>query len=157
MDRKEIEEIISDYRLFKREIERLNDLIYGIAGVPSKGRGGLTAQYGEEAAMPKGSGGISQSELDRLDSRERKLLKRMQAYQDKVDFVEAGEEYIEGPLHQIVYSCMMEGLSYRAIGKHAGVSREQVRRLRDEVISQMCQNGHLCRNWQYLKYQKQSV
>ncbi|SES02853.1 hypothetical protein [Salipaludibacillus aurantiacus] len=158
MTKKELEEMISDYRLYKREIERLNDLVYGIGvGLPSRFGNAGVAAYGVEATMPRGSSGISKSELDKLDKRERKLLYRIQGFQDKVEFVEAAEEMITDPVQQIVFSCMMEGLSYRAIGKHAGVSREQVRRLKDDVLCHLCQNDHLCQNWQYLKYQKQTV
>ena len=35
---------------------------------------------------------------------------------------------------------MMEGMSYRAIGLHLGISRETVRRMKDEIINQLCQN-----------------
>ncbi|MGJ9384268.1 sigma-70 family RNA polymerase sigma factor [Salipaludibacillus sp. CF4.18] len=156
MNRKEIEDIISAYRLMKREIDRLDDLIRGIGSGGSSGNNGV-APYGIEATMPRGSKGISQSELDQLDRRERKLLTRMRKYQDKVDFVESAEELLEDPMLQIVYSCMMEGLSYRAIGKHIAISREQVRRLRDDIINQLCQNNNLCQSWQYLNREKQLV
>lgn len=156
MTNQELEEMISDYRLFKREIDRLNDLIYGIACPPSKGSY-FVAGYGIESTMPKGSGGMSQSEFDKLDRREQKLIQRIQAYQDKVDFVESAEELITDPLQQIVYSCMMEGLSQRAIGNHAGISREQVRRIKNDVLCHLCQNDQLCQSWHYLKYQKQTV
>lgn len=157
MDHKELENIISDYKFMKREIKRLEELLWGIGGNSSAFKGNGVAQYGIEAAMPKGSGLISRAELDILDRREQKLLMRIDRYRNMIEFVESGEESLKEPVQQTVYSCMMEGMSYRAIGKHIGVSREQVRRLRDDVINHLCQNDHLCQNWQYLKYRKQTV
>lgn len=156
MDRKEIENLISDYQWMKREITRLDELLYGI-GSPGGGGNSGVAQYGIEATLPKGSGLISQVELDNLDRREKKLLQRIIHYKNKIELIELGEDLIEDPVQQVIYSCMMSGMSYRAIGKHVGVSREQVRRLRNDVIYHLCQNGHFCQSWRYLKYQKQSV
>lgn len=154
MDKKEIENIISDYHWMKREVARLIDLLYGLGGGGSTGGGGMTSQYGIEATLPKSSGLISKAELDEMDQRERKILDRMQKYKDIIELVEFGEEILDEPVQQVVYSCMMEGMSYRAIGKHVGVSREKVRQLRDDIISHLCQNCHFCQTWRYLKYKK---
>lgn len=37
---------------------------------------------------------------------------------------------------------MMEGMSYRAIGLHLGLSREKVRQMKDNIIDQLCQYCH---------------
>ncbi|MCT8138631.1 sigma-70 family RNA polymerase sigma factor [Anaerobacillus sp. CMMVII] len=157
MDHKELENVISDYQWLKREVARLEELLWGIGGVSGGSKSIGVAQYGIEAAMPKGSKGISKAELDKLDRREKKILTRIEKYKNMIEFVELGEESLEDPIQQTVYSCMMAGMSYRAIGKHVGVSREKVRQLRDEVINQLCQNCHFCHSWQYLKYKKQTV
>lgn len=157
IDPKEIENIIRDYHLMKREVVRLDELIRRIPAPVGKGGNDGVAQYGIEATLPKGSGLISKIELDQLDRRERKLLERLERYQSLIEFVEESEELVEDPVHQVIYSCMMEGMSYRAIGKHIGKSREQIRRLRDELMCHLCQSCHFCQNWRYLKYQKQAV
>lgn len=157
VDRKELENIISDYKWMKREIKRLEELLFGIGSNYGVFKGNGVAQYGIEAAMPKGSGLISKAELDHIDRRELNILMRMKKYKNMIEFVELGEESLEDPIEQTVYSCMMEGMSYRAIGMHVGVSREQVRRLRDNTINHLCQKSHLCQSWQYLKYKKQTV
>ncbi|MBU9711077.1 sigma-70 family RNA polymerase sigma factor [Evansella tamaricis] len=157
MDPKELENLISDYRWMKREVVRLDELVFRIGGTSGSERSFGVAQYGIEATMPKGSSIRSRAELDDLDNREKKLLKRLERYQSLIKFVEDVEDLIEEPKQQVIYSCMMEGLSYRAMGKHIGVSREQVRRIRDELINHLCQNCHLCQSWHYLKYQKQPV
>lgn len=156
MDPKEIENMISDYHWMKREVVRLDELLFRLGGYSGGGNNGV-AQYGIEASMPKGSRLKSRAELDNLDRRERKLLEKLERYKKTIDFVEQSEDYILEPMQQVIYSCMMEGMSYRAIGKHIGVSREKVRQLRDDMINHLCQNCHFCHNWRNLKYKKQLV
>ncbi|SFP18277.1 sigma-70 family RNA polymerase sigma factor [Salibacterium halotolerans] len=157
MNHKEIENLISDYSLMKREIIRLEELVHGIGGSASPSNDKLIAQYGLEAVMPKGSKEKSQIELKNLDRREQKLLKRIQVYQELIDFIEDAEELVNDTLQQMVYNCMMEGMSYRAIGKHLGISREKVRQTRDDLINHLCQNCQFCQSWRYLQYHKQYV
>lgn len=51
-------------------------------------------------------------------------------------------------MKRVVYDCMLEGISYRAISKHLGVSRNTVRELKEEIIDtiyqevQKGQKGH---------------
>ncbi|MCY9443217.1 sigma-70 family RNA polymerase sigma factor, partial [Bacillus spizizenii] len=44
--------------------------------------------------------------------------------------------------HKVIYDWMMDGMSYRAIGLHLGISRETVRKMKDELINQLCQDCH---------------
>lgn len=147
MHKEEIENIISDYQWKKREVERLKSTLK---------RGGVSlnesfvAPYGIEATMPKGSSIRSMAELEDMDEREKKLYIRMQRYQDQIDFVEMIEDYIEDDKQQAIYNCMLHGLSFRAISKHLGISREKVRQLKDETLNHISQNCHLSQTWQYL-------
>src|SRR3954451_9107043 len=59
-----ITELIRDYRMMKREIERLQRIIYGTIQ-PMRSWG--VALYGIEASMPRGSKGKSQAELRDMD------------------------------------------------------------------------------------------
>ncbi|WP_284386133.1 sigma-70 family RNA polymerase sigma factor, partial [Bacillus safensis] len=88
------------------------------------------AQYGIEATLPKGSKGKSQAELRDMDMREERLFKRLRKYEERVYAIEAAASKIEGEKNRVVYDCMMEGMSYRAIGLHLGLSREKVRQSR---------------------------
>ena len=129
-------------------------MIDDIGGTASAFNGNGVAQYGIEAAMPKGSGLISRAELDKMDRHERNIFMRMNKYRNMVEFVEVAEEYIEDPVKQVVYSCMMDGVSYRAIGKHVGYSKDKVRQIRDDILddlSQSSQFSHICN---YLKFWK---
>lgn len=155
MDHKELESLISDYKFFKREIKRLEESLYRLGGGFATKTSNGVAQYGIEATLPKSSGLISKAELDDLDKREQHILKRIMKYQTKVTFIECAEESLTDMTQQTLYSCMMEGMSYRAIGKHLGVSREQVRRLRNDLmchLCHLCQNDQLCHLWHDLKY-----
>ena len=67
----QVEEWIRDYKFMLREIARLNRILNKSECRKQK----LTATYGYEAAMPKGSKGISQAELNQLDRMEKRLLK----------------------------------------------------------------------------------
>ncbi len=62
----EIEEWIRDYKFMLREIKRLNRVLNKVDFIGGK----LTATYGEEAGMPRGSAGVSQAELRQMDRRE---------------------------------------------------------------------------------------
>ncbi len=74
--------------------------------------------------------------------REERLFKRLKYYEERVYAVELGAEKIKGEQHKVIYDCMMEGMSYRAIGLHLGISRETVRKMKDEFISHLCQDCH---------------
>ncbi|WP_102422595.1 sigma factor-like helix-turn-helix DNA-binding protein [Bacillus amyloliquefaciens] len=139
MDRKAIENLINSYHWMAKEIHRLQKVLYGSV-IPMKNWG--VAKYGLEAAMPKGSPGKSQAELRQMDIREDRLLRRLMYYEERVYAVELGAEKIKGEQHKVIYDCMMEGMSYRAIGLHLGISRETVRKMKDELISQLCQDCH---------------
>ena len=139
MNRKEIENLINSYHWMVKEVRRLQKVLYGSV-IPMKNWS--VAQYGLESAMPKGSPGKSQAELRQMDLREERLFKRLKDYEERVYAVELGAEKIKGEQHKVIYDCMMEGMSYRAIGLHLGISRETVRKMKDELISQLCQDCH---------------
>ncbi|MDU0070051.1 MULTISPECIES: sigma factor-like helix-turn-helix DNA-binding protein [Bacillus] len=151
MNKKEIEKLISSYHWMSKEVQRLQRVLYG-SDIPMRSWG--VAQYGLEAAMPKGSPGKSQAELKQMDLREERLFKRLEYFEERVYAIEAAARKIEGEQHKVIYDCMMEGISYRAIGLHLGISRETVRRMKDEIINQLCQN---CRIVQLLNPQKSVV
>jgi archaellum component FlaC len=137
----QIEELLRDYHWIVREILRLERSLYGGSNRTSRSWG--VAQYGIEAAMPKGSGGISQSELAEMDIREERLYNRIQKLEVKVGAIESVAEEIKGEMHKVVYDCMLDGMSYRSISKHLGVSRDKVRQIKDEIVNQLSQNDHI--------------
>ncbi|MDF2650094.1 MAG: hypothetical protein K0Q73_5899 [Paenibacillus sp.] len=137
MGRIDIIELIRDYRMMKREIERLQKIIYGKV-FPMNSWG--VAQYGIEAAMPKGSKGKSQSELKSMDIRERKQLERLEKYEWAVIAIESAGDLLEKEIHKIVYDCMLSGMTRQQIATHLEISRESLDKLRADVKTQIESN-----------------
>lgn len=139
MTSNDMEQLIRDYRWMKNEVHRLQKVIYG-HHVPMKSWG--VAQYGIEAAMPKGSSIRSQEEMKAMDLRDKRQWERLQKYEAHVYAIEKAPDFLEGEKNKIVFDCMLEGMSYRSIGNHLEMSRDKVREVKDDIIGQLCQNGH---------------
>jgi DNA-directed RNA polymerase specialized sigma subunit len=129
--------LIRDYRMMKREIERLQKIIYG-KSFPMQSWG--VAQYGIDAAMPKGSPGKSLAELKNMDIREKKQIERLEEYQRRVIAIESAGDFLEKEIHKIVYDCMLDGMTRQQIATHLEISRESVDKLRADVKAQIDSN-----------------
>lgn len=135
----QIEELIRDYRWMKNEVRRLEKIIHGET-VPMRNWG--VAQYGDEASLPSGSKGKSQAELNDADIREERLLNRLDKYQHRVYALEMAGELLEDELERVVYDCLLDRMSYRAIAYHVGFSRNQAKKTKDAILNQLSQNSH---------------
>lgn len=136
----DIEYMINNYRLWKREIQRLERVLYG--GHRSMSSWGV-AQYGLDAAMPKGSSGMPVSEIDRLDVRERSQLARLNRLESYVYALEAAYDILKSEQHKIIYDCLLDGMTYRQIAEHMASSKDYVRIKKGEIISQISQNSQI--------------
>ncbi|MEK4825141.1 sigma-70 family RNA polymerase sigma factor [Niallia sp. FSL W8-0951] len=132
-----IAELIRDYRMMKREIERLQRIIYG-KSVPMRSWG--VAQYGVEATLPHGSSGKSQAELRDIDIREQKQIMRLQEYQRKVFAIESAGDFLDKEILKIVYDCMLSGMTRQQIAVHLEISRDSVDKLRADIKAQIGTN-----------------
>ena len=132
-----IAELIRDYRMMKREIERLQRIIYG-KSVPMRSWG--VAQYGVEATLPHGSSGKSQAELRDMDIREQKQIMRLQEYQRKVFAIESAGDFLNKEILKIVYDCMLSGMTRQQIAVHLEISRDSVDKLRADIKAQIGTN-----------------
>ena len=132
-----INELIRDYRMMKREIERLQKLIYGFS-MPMRSWG--VSQYGVEATLPKGSSGKSQAELRDLDIREQKQIERLREYERKVIAIESAGDFLDREILKIVYDCLLEGMTRRQIAAHLELSIDSVDKLKQEVRAQLGSN-----------------
>lgn len=132
-----ITELIRDYRMMKREIERLQRIIYG---QPMPMRSWGVAQYGIEATLPKGSRGKSQAELRDMDIREQKQIARLEEYQRKVVAIESAGDFLDREILKIVYDCMLEGMTRQQIAMHLEISRDSVDKLRSDIKAQLDSN-----------------
>jgi hypothetical protein len=146
-----IEELLKNYKRMLKEIDRLESALYR-GGLPDRSWG--VAQYGLDAAMPKGNGGISRAELTAMDKRDEYLYKRIKELAEKVNAVDMVLENINSEIHRMVFDCMVDGMSYRSISKHLGISRDKVKQIKDEIISQLSQNSQI---QQVLKLEKLTV
>lgn len=132
-----IAELVRDYRMMKREIERLQRIIYG-KSVPMRSWG--VAQYGVEATLPHGSSGKSQAELRDMDIREQKQIMRLQEYQRKVFAIESAGDFLDKEILKIVYDCMLSGMTRQQIAVHLEISRDSVDKLRADIKAQIGTN-----------------
>jgi hypothetical protein len=132
-----IAELIRDYRMMKREIDRLQRIIYG-KSVPMRSWG--VAQYGVEATLPHGSSGKSQAELRDMDIREQKQIMRLKEYQRKVFAIESAGDFLDKEILKIVYDCMLSGMTRQQIAVHLEISRDSVDKLRADIKAQIGTN-----------------
>lgn len=144
----QVEEWIRDYNFMIREISRLNRLLNTVGGSLK-----LTATYGIESSMPKGNGGVSQAELRQMDIRERRLYK----YEMIIHYLEDALDSFDNDKHRILYDCMIEGMSYRSIAAHMAMSRDTIRKMRDEILGIVVQKVQKDQFLQKLKSVKTAV
>lgn len=139
MNQKKLEQLIYNYTFMLREMIRLESMYYGIDSSPSN-RG--VAQYGLEAAMPKGSSGKSIAELDTMDRRELRMFRRINEYRAKIRLIDEAAELLENDVHRVIFDCMTDGMSYRSIGQHLGMSRNRLTESRNEMIQSLLETSH---------------
>ena len=132
----EIDELIRSYSWMKNEVYRLQGIIYG-SPVSMKYWG--VAQYGDEAALPKGSSGKSQAELKEMDLKEERQYKRLKQYEIQVYAIEMAGDLLETEKDKVIFDCLLDGMSYRTIGQQLGINKDQVKTIRRSIIIQLCQ------------------
>jgi len=144
MNKKQIESLIYEYHWRKKEVARLEKVLFGTNGI---NRSVGVAQYGIEATLPKPNINLkSEAEIKAMDAREERLLERYNKFKEKVDKVERMADFLTSDKHLIILDCMMEGMSYRSIAAHLGVGRTKIWEMKDEMLntiitSQKGQNG----------------
>ncbi|ARK23296.1 hypothetical protein SporoP37_00380 [Sporosarcina sp. P37] len=143
MNQKKIEELIYSYSFMQREVIRLEGIYFRVS---DSGRSWGVAQYGIEAAMPKGSSIRSAVEIDAMDKREQRMWNRIQAYEAKIELLDAAYDLLEDDMQKVIFDCMTDGMSYRSIAEHIGVSRHVIREKKDEMIQLFIESGHFDQN-----------
>lgn len=150
MNKRQIEAVIYQYHWRYKELERIYQLLHGVTYSQSVG----VAQYGFEAVMPKGNTSLrSRAENDAMDYRERRQYERMMKFQSIVQFVESVEKYIKCDIQLVIYDCMLEGMSYRSIAAHLGMSTGKLHELKESMLNDLAgksqneQNEHNVREY----------
>lgn len=132
--------MINEYRFWKKEIMRLENVIWG-GYSPARSEG--VAQYGIEAVMPKGSSIRSARELDQMDARERIQYKRWEKLSSYIYALDYGFEILRDEKLQTIYDCLLDGMTYRQIAEFLNTSKDYVRIKRNELIRQISQNSQI--------------
>lgn len=135
-----INQMIKDYRWMSKEVMRLQELIHGYS-VPLSDWG--VAQYGIEAAMPKGSKGKSESELIRAESLEQKRTKRLKRYEAEIYVLETLADSLETEVQKVIYDCLLEGMTHREIGFHLNISKDSVQKEKKKILGQLKENEQM--------------
>lgn len=124
----------------KKEIARLQRIIYGSTS-PMKSWG--VAQYGDEAAMPRGSSGKSYAELRDMDIREEKQIRRLEDYQRNVYALETAIDVLEDERQKIIYDCLLDEMTYRQIALHLSMSKDFVQKQKNDIVRQIRQSRQI--------------
>lgn len=135
-----ITQMIKDFKWMRNEVQRLQKLLYGHS-LPIQNWG--VAQYGVEAAMPKGSKGKSITEIKRIESLEEKRNNRLRRYETEVYLLETLGDTLQNETQKVIYDCLLEGMTYREIGLHLMISKDNVQKQRKEIIQQLIENEQM--------------
>lgn len=124
----DIENALRDYSWMIKEIQRLKDEL-------NTTNAKMSATYGIEASMPKGTG-TSDSTLKEVVQRDRRhrTLKR---FENKVQFVDKYSLCIKSDREIAVLNCMLDGMSFVAISQHMGFSERKVYMIKDDIVKKM--------------------
>lgn len=136
----DISQMIRDYNWMRKEITRLQRIIYG-SPIPMVKWG--VAQYGIEAVMPKGSKGKSHAEMDAMDLREKRQIERLESYQRYVYALETAVDVLEEERQKIIYDCLLDEMTYRQIAMHLNMSKDFVQKQKNEIVRQIRQSRQI--------------
>jgi ATP/maltotriose-dependent transcriptional regulator MalT len=128
--KREIEDALKNYAWMIHSIRMLHD--------DSMVSGGLTAQYGDEAAQPKAKG-ITGDPIYREVLRREKRHKMIEVYKYKVSIVQDRLHLITEDREKEVLHWLLEGKSYRWIGQHMGLSHVHIHRIKNKIVESMMQ------------------
>ncbi|MBU8732344.1 LuxR C-terminal-related transcriptional regulator [Cytobacillus oceanisediminis] len=126
---KQIESILKDYHWMMNSIKILRDSMKD-AGEE------LTAQYGDEAGMPKAKGSTSDPVYRECVRREKRYLV-IHKYETKISIIQDRMHLITDDREMEVLHWLLEGKSYRWIAMHMGLSHTHIGRIKDSIVKKM--------------------
>jgi DNA-directed RNA polymerase specialized sigma24 family protein len=129
VNRIELEDALRDYHWMIREISRLRDYLED-AGERT------VRQYGIDSDMPKPKGGNTDPVHQEVARRERKW-KRLEKLERKVLCIQDRLHVIMDEREKTVLECMLDGMSYRAIARHMGLSHSHIQRIKDSIVNNL--------------------
>jgi DNA-directed RNA polymerase specialized sigma subunit len=133
MNKKEIEQILKDYHWMINSIKIMRK------SLQEAGEERLTAQYGDESALPKPKGTTSDPVYRELLRRE-KRWRKIEQYERKVKMIQDRIHVIQDEREFEVLHWLLDGKSYRWIAMHMGLSHSHIRRLKDSIVEKLAGN-----------------
>lgn len=131
MNKQEIEQALRDYRWMIKEIKRQRELLSHV--------GGNVVSHIDD--MPKAKGTTGDPVAQEVIRRD-KTSRWVQNLESKVLFIQKRLHLINDEKERAVLECMLDGLSMVAIGKHMGLSRPHIYKLKDSIILQFLHFEH---------------
>ena len=127
---------LKDFSWTVREIQRLEEVLAKAAVEIGPLNIRLVAQYGIEAALPKGKG-AKVGELSLTEMQYERTAKRLVELKQRVeDFTQASDKIMD-ERERTVLDCLMTGDRMNDIAKHIGVSRQRLHEIRQTIIRKL--------------------
>ncbi|WP_328193394.1 LuxR C-terminal-related transcriptional regulator [Heyndrickxia coagulans] len=134
--KKDIENILKNYSWMINSIKIMRK------SLQEAGEERLTAQYGDESALPKPKGTTSDPVYRELLRRE-KRWRKIEQYERKVKMIQDRIHVIQDEREFEVLHWLLDGKSYSWIARHMGLSERHIRRLKDSIVEQMSEMPNL--------------
>jgi uncharacterized protein YerC len=136
MNKNQIANILKDYHWMMNSIKILRQSLAD-AGE------GITAQYGEESGQPKARGTTSDPIYKEVLRRE-KRHHVIEKYKSKISIIQDRIHLISDDRETEVLHWLLEGKSYRWIGRHMGLSHSHIIRIKDSIVSKIQEDCSKC-------------
>lgn len=140
MTGKQIEQLLKDYHWMINSVKVMREGLNDIGG-------GLTAQYGVEAVMPKAQGGTSDPVYTEVIRRS-KHFKTIEGYESKIKLIQNHIHVIKDIRETEVLHWILEGKGYSWIARHMGLSHTHIKRLFTSIALQIFKDVQYVQNVQ---------
>ncbi|MDB5053294.1 MAG: hypothetical protein JWM44_1344 [Bacilli bacterium] len=131
-----VDQELKDYHWMVREIDRLERSIdQAIQSAPDVSNR-LVAQYGIEAAMPKGQGKkLTSLTID--ENKYERMVKRLEKLKKQALNINVAAESITDDKERTILDCILDGVQMKETAFHVGVSRQRMNEIKQDVIRKM--------------------
>ncbi|AQU79735.1 helix-turn-helix transcriptional regulator [Planococcus faecalis] len=129
MNKWQVEDLLKDYHWKLHSVKIMRESMNEV-------NVSMVAQYGLQAAMPKGSGDPSDPILKEVERRDDRW-KKIHAFEKDIQLIQSKLKKVENEREAEVLHWLLEGKSMRWIGMHMGLSHTHIQRIKDAVIRNM--------------------
>ena len=135
----QIEQLMKDYHWMINSVKIMRENLQDAGD-------GLTAQYGIEAAMPKGKGQTSDP-VYREVVRRSKHYDRIAGYENKIKMIQEHIHVIKD-VREVEVHWILEGKGYSWIARHMGLSHTHIKRLSTTIAKRLAADVQYVQNVQ---------